>query len=71
MDEVDELQADGRDSAEVAGPVLAFEDAAELLDLDPGLEARRVDLLGGGGEEDVDAFLLGEARVALLVARRR
>ena len=43
--------------------------AGELLDVDPGLEAGRVDLLRGGREEDVDARLLGQRRVALLVAR--
>jgi hypothetical protein len=53
----------------VAGPVLALEDASELLDLDPGLEAGRVHLLEGRREEDVDAVLLREARVAVLVPR--
>ena len=49
--------------------MLAFEDAAELLDLDPGLEAGRVHLLERRREEDVDPGLLGEARVAVLVSR--
>jgi len=53
----------------VAGTVLALQDAAELLDLDPGLEAWRVDLLERRREENVYAGLLREPRVALLVAR--
>src|SRR5439155_24784125 len=52
-----------------AGTVLALQDAAELLDLDPGLEAGRVDLLERRREEDVHARVLRELRVALLVAR--
>jgi hypothetical protein len=53
----------------VAGPVFAFEDAAELLDVDPGLEARRVDLLERRHVEDVHACVLGQRCVALLAAR--
>src|SRR5262245_15128253 len=47
----------------------AFEDSAEFPDLDPGLEARRIQLLGGRGEEDIDAGFFGEGGVALLFAR--
>jgi hypothetical protein len=65
--EVEELQADGGDAAEVAGAVLPLQDAAELLDLDPGLEAGRVDLLERRCEEDVRARVLSELRVARLV----
>ena len=43
----------------------------ELLDLDPGLKAGRVELVHLGREEDVDAGLLGDSGVALLVARVR
>ena len=68
-DEVEQLQADGCDAAEVAGPVLALEQRAEPLDVDPGLEARRVDLLGRGDEEHVHARLFGELGIAILVAR--
>src|SRR5207237_695002 len=68
VDEVEELQANGGDGAEVTGAVHTFEDGAEVLDLDPGLEAWRVDLFGGRDEENVDAFLLGKPGVALLVA---
>src|SRR5207244_10499142 len=35
--DVEQLQADRRDGAEVARPVLALEAARELLDVDPGL----------------------------------
>ena len=66
---VEELAADRRDSAEVAGAVGALEDGPELLDLDPGLVARRVELVGGGGEEHVDSCLLGERSIAGLVSR--
>src|SRR5439155_975927 len=41
---------------------------SELLDLDPCLEPGRVELLGRGCKEDVDACCLCEFRVALLVA---
>src|SRR6185312_16338850 len=68
-DEVEELQADSRDAPEVTGPVLALEHRAEPLDVDPGLEARRVDLLRGRDEEYVDAGLLRELGVACLVSR--
>jgi hypothetical protein len=53
----------------VAGPVLAFERAAELLHLDPGLESGRKQLVGGRREHDVDAFLLRDRQVARLVLR--
>ena len=50
-DEVEELQTDGGDTAEVAGPVLALEDRADLLDVHPGLEPIRVDLFRCRSEE--------------------
>ena len=67
-DDVEELQADGRDAAEVAGPVRALEASRQLLDLDPGLEAGRVDLVRLRREEDVDSRVGRDRRVALLVA---
>ena len=68
-DDGEELEADGRDAAEVPGPRLALEAARHLLDLDPGLEARRVHLLGRRHEDEIDAGLLERAQVARLVAR--
>ena len=68
-DDVEELQADRGHAAEMPRPELAFQLAAELSDVDPGSVAVRVHLLGRGREEDVDAGLLGELRIALLVAR--
>jgi hypothetical protein len=53
----------------VVGSELAFETPAELTHVDPRCVALRVHLVEGGGEQDVDAGLLGEPRVALLVAR--
>ena len=49
--------------------MLSFEAAAELLDLDPGLEAGRIELARLGREEDVDAGLLGDPGIAFFVAR--
>ena len=49
--------------------MLTLEDRAEPLDLDPGLEAGRVDLLGLRDVEHVHAGVLGELGVAGLVAR--
>ena len=68
-DEVEELAADRRHPTEVAGPRRALEAARELLDVDPGLVARRVELLDGGREEDVGPRLRGDARVSVLVTR--
>jgi hypothetical protein len=65
----EELEHDRRHAAEVTGPEPPFEDRAELGDVDPGLEAGRVHLIGARCEDDVDAFLLRELEVALLVAR--
>ena len=78
-DDLEQLEDDGRDAPEVAGSELALESRAELGDVHPGLEARRVHLLGPRDEHDVDVFdaliLLGvspqELEVALLVARIR
>ena len=68
-DDVEELQTDRRDGAEVARAVRALERGAELLDLDPGLEAGGYTSAALGSEEDVDAGLAGDVRVARLVAR--
>ena len=61
-DDDEELQADGGDAAEVPGPEAALEHLRELLDVDPGREARRVHLLRGRREDDVHARFLGAAR---------
>ena len=53
----------------MAGTERAFERPRQLLDVDPGLEAGRIELVVVRREEDVDAGVLGDARVALLVAR--
>ena len=66
--DVEELEADGGHAAEVSGPVLAFEQSRKLFDLYPGLVARGIELLRRGSEQQVDTFLLGHARIALLVA---
>ena len=47
---------------------IAAEDLGQAPDLDAGREARRVDLLDRGRVDEVDALLLGEGEVALLVA---
>ena len=52
----------------MAGAKLAFECPSELLDLDPRLEPGRVELLGGGCKEDVDARCFRELGVVPLVA---
>ena len=49
--------------------MFSFEAAGELLDIDPGLEAGRVELGRVWSEEDVDAGFLGDLRIAFLVAR--
>ena len=61
-DDVEELQANRRDAAEVAGAVVALEPARDPLHVDPGLEAGRVDLLRRGREEDVGARVRRRAR---------
>src|SRR5205085_3615666 len=68
-DEVEELETDRRHAAEMPGAILALENPAELFDVDPGLEAGRIELAGARREQDVDAGLGGERRVALLVPR--
>ena len=70
-DEVEQLQADGRDAAEVAGPVRALEPVRRARRLDPRREPVRVHLGGGRREDDVDAVLGGERGVAVEVARVR
>src|SRR5207247_8732823 len=49
--------------------MLSLEAGTQLFDLDPGLEAGRVELVCAWCEENVDADLLGEPCVAFLVAR--
>ena len=43
--------------------------AARVADVDPGVEALGIHLLGRGREHEVDPGLLGERGVALFVAR--
>src|SRR5207248_6172916 len=66
-DEVEQLQADGGDAAEVAGPGRAL--GSGLAGIDPGGEARWVELLGRRREHDVDSFRRRDLEVALLVTR--
>ena len=68
-DDVEQLEADRRDAAEVAGAVLAFQRRAELGHVDPRLVAGRVHLGRGRGEDDVDPCLACDLEVARLVAR--
>ena len=68
-DDVEQLEADRRDAAEVARAVLAFEDRAELGHVDPRLVPGRVHLGGGRREDDVDAGRARDLEVARLVAR--
>ena len=68
-DDREELQADGRDAAEVAGPCLALEPDRSALGLDPGREPGRIELLGRRREEEVDTRGLGRALVGGEVAR--
>ena len=68
-DDVEELEADGRDAAEVPGPRFALR--AGLLRLDPGREAVGIELGCVRREDDVDAVLLRDREVARLVARVR
>src|SRR5439155_24593118 len=46
-----------------------FEHAAESFDVDPRLVAPRIQLFGARDEQDVDAGVLRDACVALLIAR--
>ena len=68
-DDREELEADGRDAAEMAGSVLAFEDRSELEHVDPGLVAGRVHLADRRREDDVDPGLARELEIPRLVAR--
>ena len=68
-DDVEELQADGRDAAEVARAVLALEALGRARRLDPRREAGRVHLVGGRREEDVDTAGLRGGLVGGEVAR--
>ena len=68
-DEVEQLQADGRDAPEVAGPGRAF--GSRLLRVDPRCETAWIHLVGRQREDDVDSFGSGELEVVLLVARVR
>src|SRR5204862_300479 len=69
-DDVEQLQADRRDAAEVAGAELPFERVAEALWLDPRLEPRRVEPLHGRREQDVDARPLSASGGAPAAAKR-
>src|SRR5690606_29742266 len=51
------------------GPGAAAQSQLQLLHLDPGLKAGRIELLGRGGEDERDADGLALRHVALLVAR--
>ena len=68
-DDVEELQADGGDAAEVAGTEHALEPLREPLDVDPGRIASGYSSSTDGREQHVDALALGDGRVARLVAR--
>ena len=70
-DDREQLHADRRDAAEVAGAVLALEPLGGAGRLDPRREAGRVELVGGRREEEVDAGLGRDALVAGEVARVR
>ena len=65
----EELRADRRDSSEVPRPRRTLEDRSERSDLDPRVEAGRIELVGGRREEDVDTVCLGDARIGGFVAR--
>ncbi len=67
LHDVEELQADGGDAAEVAGARRAL--GAGLADVDPGREAGGIQLVDGRREHHVDAFRVGDREIALLVAR--
>jgi hypothetical protein len=51
----------------VPWPERPLEGTAELLHLDPGLEAGRVQLVRAGRKQDVDSGLASEARVSRFV----
>ena len=67
--DVEELQADGRDAAEMSWPRVALGACGETLDLDPRVEALGIHLDGRRHEEKVDAGRLGDGGVRLPVAR--
>jgi hypothetical protein len=56
--DVEQLQADGRDAAEVAWSRGAL--ATRVADLDPRVETLRIHLLGRRCEHEVDAGFLRE-----------
>ena len=66
-DEVEQLQADGRDAAEVTRARIRL--AARHVHVDPGREAFRIHRLRARREEDVDAGRPCKSCVALLVTR--
>ena len=68
-DDVEELQADGGDAAEVPRPHGALQLFSQVAHLDPGAEPVRVHLLDRRHEQVLDAPGLGEGGVLLLVAR--
>src|SRR3954454_15211086 len=70
LDDIEQLRDDRADAREVARPpVRALEDLAEALDDYLRARAVAVDLVQPGREEHVGALLLGDPRVAALVAR--
>ena len=67
-DDLVQLEDDGRDGPEVAGPEHALENCSELYRLDPGLEPGWVHLALGRREHHVDSCCLSRLEVTLLVA---
>ena len=65
--DVEQLQAHGRDAAEVIGTVCAL--GARALRIDPGVEAGRIELFHRRRKQDVDARFPCDVRIACLVAR--
>ncbi|MCZ7588060.1 MAG: hypothetical protein M5U27_04200 [Gaiella sp.] len=68
-DGVEELEADRRDAAKVPRAVLALEHCPEPGHVDPRLVPRRVHLVRGRREDDVDARVASDLEVSCLVAR--
>ena len=70
-DEVEELEADGGDAAEVVGAVRALEPFRRATGLDPRRESAGIHLGGGRGEHDVNSMLCSERLIAVEVPRIR
>ena len=68
-DEVEQDRDDRRDAVEVARPGRALERLGDGADVDGRVEARRVDLVDVGREDEVGALLGADLDVARLVAR--